>query len=163
MMKKFNLTNIKPLTLIIAGIGIVALILLMFVVINSFQKSRSETAGIYKPSPIPSLKPVKLPQAGGFEEELTKIKSILPYSGQNFTIRYRQAINTLDVEIQAQNREDFVKSRQEAEDFLKSKGVADLCVLNIFWETPENSFLYKDLQSKDILTTGCPVSPKRNP
>src|SRR3989304_1647303 len=59
MMKKFNLTNIKPLTLIIAGIGIVALILLMFVVINSFQKSRSETAGIYKPSPIPSLKPVQ--------------------------------------------------------------------------------------------------------
>ena len=162
-MKQFNLTNIKPLALIIAGIGFVALILLVLLIINSFQKSKSETASIYKPSPIPSLKPTKLPQAGGFEEELTKIKSILPYSGQNFTIRYRQTINTLDVEIQAQNREDFVKSRQEAEIFIKSKGVSDLCALNIFWETPENSLLYKDLQSKDILTTDCPVSPKRNP
>lgn len=162
-MKNFNLTKIKPIALIIAGIGIVALILLVLLVINSFQKNKPETASIYKPSPIPSLKPTKLPQASGFEEELAKIKSVLPYSGTNFTIRYRQAINTLDVEIQAQNREEFVNTRKEVEGFLKSKGVSDLCSLNIFWETPENSLLYKDLQSKDILTTDCPVSPKRNP
>lgn len=163
MMKKFNLTNIKSPALIIAGIGIIALILLVLLIINSFQKGKSETASVYKPSPIPSVKPTKLPQAGGFEEELAKIKPILPYSGENFTIRYRQAINTLDIEIQAQNREDFVKTRQEAEAFINSKGVSDLCTLNIFWGTPENSLLYKDLEAKDIITTDCPVSPKRNP
>lgn len=160
-MIKFNLTNIKSPALIVAGIGIIALILLGFLIINSLQKDKPETAVIYKPSPIPSLKPTKLPQAGGFEEELAKIRSILPYKGPNFTIRYRQAINTLDIEIQAQNREDFVKTRQEAEALLTSKGVSNLCALNIFWETPEKSLLYKELQGKDIITTGCPVSPKR--
>src|SRR3989344_5854560 len=163
MMKKFNLTNIKSPALIIAGIGILALILLLFVVINSLNKNRPEPTSVYKPSPIPSLKPTKLPQPEGFETELAKIKSVLPYKGKNFNIRYRQTINIVSVEIQAQNREEFIKTRQEAETFIKSKGVTDLCVLNIFWETPEGSLLYKDLTSKDILTTDCPVSPKRNP
>ena len=163
MMKKFNLTNIKSPALIIAGIGILALILLLFVVINSLNKNRPEPTSVYKPSPIPSLKPTKLPQPEGFETELAKIKSVLPYKGKNFNIRYRQTINIVSVEIQAQNREEFIKTRQEAETFIKSKGVSDLCVLNIFWQTPEDSLLYKDLESKDIITTDCPVSPKRNP
>ena len=163
-MQKFNLTNIKPYARIGIALAILVIILFVGLVINSLKKAREvEPAPQYTQPSVPPLTGAKLPQPVGFEAELAKIKTLLPYTGPNYTIKYNQTLNIISVELRAENRSEFVDTRQKVEEFIKSEGVGDLCVLNIFWETPENSLLYKDLQSKDILTTDCPISPKRGP
>ncbi|OGD83905.1 hypothetical protein A2165_00250 [Candidatus Curtissbacteria bacterium RBG_13_40_7] len=154
-MTQFNLTKIKPLALASLVISIIVIILISFLIISSLKKDKPSQTETYKEPPIPTLKPTKLPQEEGFEPELSKIKSILPYTGKNFTIRYRGSINIITVEIKAQSREEFITTRKEVEAFLKSKGVSDLCSLNIFWQTPEGSTLHRLLGAKDLITSGC--------
>lgn len=159
---KLNLTNIKPY----ARLGIVLAILVIIVLVVLISVSLSRKREVLQPSHIPSPTPIvwkgaKLPQPAGFEDELAKIKSILPYSGPNYTIKYRQTLNIVAVEIpDAKNRDEYIKIRQNVETFIKSKGVTDLCTLHIFWRTPNDPKVRESLDAQDIITTDCPPGVK---
>lgn len=156
-MIKLNLTNIKPY----ARLGIVLIIFVIIALVILISGSLRRKREVSQPSRIPSPTPIvwkgaKLPQPTGFEGELVKIKSILPYTGPNYTIKYRQTLNMVAVDINAKNRDEYIKTRQEAEALLKSKGITNLCTLNIFWRTPDDPLVRESLDARDIITTGCP-------
>lgn len=154
---RVNLTSIKPFA-IIAGVLILTLITLLtaFLVTNRRQPLPSPTP---QPS-IPTVTGAKIPQPSGFENELNKIKPLLPYTGASFTIRYKPSLNILEANIKAKSKEEFLKTRESAENLLRSKGVTDLCKLNIFWVPEVDPAVSDQMSLIDTATTGCPIFPK---
>ncbi len=164
-MIKFNLTNTKPLAIVAVILGGVLIIAFVVFIFGSLQKAKQtppETSVPVKPS-FPPLTGAKLPQPKGFENELDKIKSILPYQGENYTIEYRQTLNMIGVRINAKSRDEYIQIRQNAEGSLKSKGVSDLCALNILWRTPDDPRVRESLNAKDTITSGCPAGVNPQP
>ena len=166
-MFKFNLTDIKPVAILTAIsatlviVGLITLIVLRYSPKPKTIPSPSPTVIQVAPTPSPrALSTAKQQQPSGFDQELAKIKSILPYKTPTYTIEYLESINIINGKIlKADNRSEFIKVRQTAEVFLKSKGVNNLCVLNIFWIPPKN-LDPKLLNPTDLLTTNCSASIK---
>lgn len=150
----YNLTKIKPLALI----AIVSMIILLMVIgVVVFPKGKKVPQPVeYKPSPPTKVNPVKLPQSSGFEVELSKIKSILPYRGLNYSIEFLKPVNIISVKIDASTKTTFINTKKQAEEFIRSKGVKDLCTLNIFWVSTKIK-----VNAKELITTGCSSSQKR--
>lgn len=148
-----NLTNIKPL--IKYGIALVVIVLIVFT-FSILTSERNNNSQEYKPPEPSPVVPQKIPQPVTFKTELSKIKPILPYSGNNYSIEYRDYLNAVEVEITAENREGYLKTKKQAEDFLKSKGLTDICSLNIFWIANIPRDKRADFDGSEVITTGCP-------
>ena len=148
-----NLTKAKPITL---AVGILAVIFLVIVGILVFSSEKKQTPQEYKPSPLPTLKPVPLAQPSGFSKEKSKLESLLPYKGPDYSIEFHKSVNIIIVKIDAQSQEKFVQIKKEAEQFIKDKGVDNLCPLNIFWVSNKVK-----VDASLLITTGCPSIQKR--
>ena len=148
-----NLTKTKPLAL---AVGILAVIFLVILGILVFSSKKKQSPQEYKPSPVASLKPVPLRQPSGFEEEKSKLESLLPYKGVNYSIEFLKPVNIIIVKIDAQSQDEFVQVKGDAEQYIKDQGVEDICSLNIFWAS-NNVKVDADL----LITTGCSSIIKR--
>ena len=148
-----NLTKAKPLAL---AAGILAVIFLVIVGILVFSSEKKQSPQEYKPSPLPSVKPVPLAQPSGFEEEKSKLESLLPYKGPNYSIEFLKPVNIIIVKIDAQNQEEFVRIKNEAEQYIKDQDVENICSLNIFWVSNNVK-----VDANLLITTDCPSIQKR--
>src|SRR3990167_5272437 len=148
-----NLTKAKPLAL---AAGILAVIFLVIVGILVFSSEKKQTPQEYKPSPLPTLKPVPLAQPSGFSKEKSKLESLLPYKGPGYSIEFLKPVNIIIVKIDAQSQEEFVRIKNEAEQFIKDKGEDNLCPKNIFWVSNNVK-----VDANLLITTGCPSIQKR--
>jgi len=148
-----NLTKTKPLAL---AVGILAVIFLVIVGILVFSSEKKQVPQEYRPSPLPSVKPVPLSQPSGFEEEKSKLESFLPYKGPDYSIEFLKPVNIIIVKIDAQNQEEFVRIKNEAEQYIKDQGVEDICSLNIFWVSNNVK-----VDANLLITTACPSIQKR--
>lgn len=152
---KLNLSKIRPIAII--GTVVVIAVILALVGLGLLSRNKNQPKpGEIKPSFVP-FNPVKLPQPTGFETELDKIKSNLPYRSEKFTIEYISSINIINVKISATSKDDFLKTKLEVENFFKEKGVKDLCQLSIFWIAPKDRAVRETMTPKDLTTTNCPL------
>lgn len=157
-----TLTSIKPYSKLIIA-GVVILLIIFLVLLFSFR-SKSSQNGQPVPTPdektqVPQIENTQLKEPPKFETEKQKLGDVLPYQGEGFRISYQQYPNIINGDLTANSREELVANRQKAEAFIKGKGVEDICSLNIFWNPPSN--LFKQFKASDLITTGCPPSPKR--
>lgn len=147
-----NLSKIKPLA--IFGIVILIVILLGAILTGLiFRKEKVPTAIEYRPT-IPPDAPKKLQQSSKFDQELAKIKPLLPISGSNYKIEYLRA-NLVMVTIDVKTKTDYLATKQKVEQQIKSKGITDICSLKVFWLAPKDAAVRKSLTPKDLTTTGC--------
>lgn len=154
-MDNFNLTSVKRYRIFIIIGGILLLVTFIYLIINTISQSKrqEQTQTEYKPS-IPPYTGKKLSQAPGFDEEIAKIKDILPYQGPGYVIEYLSA-NVVIIKISAETKEDYLKAKESAETFIRKKGITNLCTLSIFWVS-ESDTVRETLTAPDITTTGCP-------
>ena len=148
-----NLTKTKPLAL---AVGILAVIFLVIVGILVFSSEKKQVPQEYRPSPLPSVKPVPLSQPSGFSEEKSKLEPLLPYKGPGYSIEFLKPVNIIIVKIDAQNQEEFERIKNEAEQYVKDQGVEDICSLNIFWVSNNVK-----VDANLLITTACPSIQKR--
>lgn len=152
-----TLTNIKPMVkiLVTSAALIFGVIILSIVITVLTHKNTPQIS-----TTPPKITPQKITQVPTFINELSKLKSVLPYKAQNYSIEYLEPVNIINVKISASSEDEFIKVKKEAESYITSRGIKDICSLNIFWVPPSN-LAPKTIKATNLITTGCPPIPKR--
>lgn len=151
-----DLTLSKSRRPVIVGVVIILIILTALIALGLVFRDKKTQTVESRPSSVPYTG-AKLPQPTGFENELNKIESQLPYQTQKYVIEYVKSINIINVKINATSRDDYLKTKLEVENYLKSKGVQDLCKLSIFWIAPKDRAIRETMKPQDLTTTNCPL------
>lgn len=157
MINKISLTNLKPFAKIgLIVLGLMIVVILITIIAASLNQSKTKYT---PPTPLPSIQPKKITQPAQFQDEFSKIKPLLPYTGQGYKIEFLAPVNAINITITANSAEEFLSIKKNAENYIKQKGVNNICSLNIFWVPPSNLPI-KTIRATDLITAGCPVVPK---
>lgn len=139
--------------------AIIALVIGLFftavIVVSLIVSSRKKTPEDQKPQITGAM----IPQPEGFQNEIEKLQSQLPLEGPNYIVKYKQTLNLIEVEITAENKDEYLKTKALVETELKLRDITDICNLNIFWVPKVTPAVYESIEIPDMTTQGCKVIP----